>query len=152
MSEVLIGFSAAARRRYWWRTGIVTLVFTGGMVAVGLTAPASERWWWVGGFGAFGVVADIDMINRIYGRAVLTKTGIELRTFASRRSIPWCEIASVEERLRASRSGLWWDLRIVRVRGRSLTVPGTLTHRMRDAELHHKRVLIQEHWSRAVAS
>ncbi|MFB8273464.1 hypothetical protein ACFC96_43745 [Streptomyces sp. NPDC055955] len=150
MSEVLIGFSAAARRRYWWRGAIVMVMFASGTVAVGLTAPASERWWWVGGFGAFVLAVGFDMINRIYGRAALTTAGIEFRTIASRRSIPWNEIVGIEEKSRASRSGLWHYLQVVRIKDRSLMIPGTLTNRMWDAELDHKRVLIQEHWSRAL--
>ncbi|WP_328374667.1 hypothetical protein OG372_00350 [Streptomyces sp. NBC_01020] len=150
MPEVLISFSAAARRRYWWRTGVLMLVLVGGPVAVGVTVSAPDRWWWGAGFGAFGLLTLFDMINRIYGRAVLTAAGMEFRTFVSRRSLPWCEIAGVKVRQRGSRSGIWSDLRLVRVRGRSLTVPGTMTNRIWDAELDRKLVLIQEHWSRAV--
>ncbi|MEU2860848.1 PH domain-containing protein [Streptomyces mirabilis] len=149
MPDVEIGFSTADRERYWWRTGIVMLVLAGTASAVALTASASNRWWWVGGFGTYFLAVVFDMTNWIYGRALLTATGVEFRTFVSRRSIPWSEIAGIEKRQRVSRSGLWWDLRVVRVRGRALTIPGTLTNRM-NAELEQKQALIQERWSRAV--
>ncbi|MFJ3713726.1 hypothetical protein OG204_00080 [Streptomyces sp. NBC_01387] len=150
MSDVLIRLSAAARRRNWWRTALLVLVLAGGMVALGLSERAPVRWWWVGGFGAFGLVAVCDMINRIYGSAALTAEGIEFRTFVSRRSISWDEITGIEKRVRSSRSGVWWDLRVVRVRGRSLAVPGTFTKRTGDGELDRKLVLMHEHWCRAL--
>ncbi|MER5662815.1 hypothetical protein [Streptomyces mirabilis] len=140
---------AQQQERYWWRTGIVMLVLAGTASAVALTALASNRWWWVGGFGAYFLAVVFHMTNWIYGRALLTATGVEFRTFVSRRSIPWSEIAGIEKRQQVSQSGLWWDLRVVRVRWRALTIPGTLTNRM-NAELEQKQALVQEHWSRAV--
>jgi hypothetical protein len=41
-----------------------------------------------------------------------------------------------------SRSGLWWDLRVVWVRGRALTIPGTLTNRMMNAVIEQKQAMI----------
>jgi hypothetical protein len=117
---------------------------------VALSAPAWNRWWWVGGFGTYFLAVVFHMTDWIYGRALLTVTGVEFRTFVSRRSIPWSEIAGIEKRQRVSRSGLWWDLRVVRVRGRALTIPGTLTNRMMIAVIEQKQALIQERWSRAV--
>ncbi|MFD5125706.1 hypothetical protein [Streptomyces sp. NPDC058385] len=148
MPNVWIGFSSADRQRYWWRTGIMILALAGVIVAAGLTVQEPGRWWWLGGFGVFFVATVFNMINWIYGRALLSATGVEFRTFVSRRSIPWSEVAGIEKRQRVSRSGIWWDLRIVRVRGRALTIPGTLTNRM-DAELEQKLSVIQERWSRA---
>ncbi|MFI8515124.1 hypothetical protein ACIGHB_28755 [Streptomyces sp. NPDC085460] len=96
----------------------------------------------------FSVIACFIAINSIYGRVLLTATGLEFRTFVSRRVVPWGEVAGIERRRRMSRSEIWWDLRIVRVRGRSLAVPGTITNRRWDAELDRKQVAIQEYWSR----
>ncbi|MFD5163243.1 hypothetical protein ACFWMJ_35195 [Streptomyces hawaiiensis] len=149
MPDVWIAFSSADRRRYWWRNGIVTVALAGVTVAVGLTTRAPGRWWWVGGFSVFSVVIFFSTINAIYGRALLTSTGVEFRTFVGRRSIPWSEVAGIERRQRVLRSGIWWDLRIIRVRGRSLTIPGTFTNRMMDAELERKQAVIHERWSRA---
>lgn len=151
MPDVWIGFSSADRQRYWWRNGIVMLALAGVTVAVGLTARAPDRWWWVGGFSVFSVAIFVGTINSIYGWVLLTATGVEFRTFVGRCSIPWNEVAGIERRQRVLRSGIWWDLRVVRVRGRSLTIPGTFTNRMMDAELERKQALIQECWSRAVA-
>ncbi|QKZ18396.1 hypothetical protein [Streptomyces chartreusis] len=150
MPDVWISFSSADRQRYWWRNGIVMLALAGVTVAVGLTERGPDRWWWVGGFAAFSVAIFLGTINSIYGRVLLTARGLEFRTFVSRRSIAWNEVAGIERRQRVSRSVIWWDLRVVRVRGRSLAIPGTLTNRMMDAELERKQAVIQEHWSRAV--
>ncbi|MFF1278920.1 PH domain-containing protein [Streptomyces marokkonensis] len=150
MPDVWIGFNSADRQRYWWRTSIMTLVLTGVMVVAGLTTPAPDRWWLVGGFGVFLAALVFGMLNWIYGQTLLTTTGLKFRTFVSRRSIPWSEVAGIESRQRVSRSGIWWDLRVVRARGRSLTLPGTLTNRMMDAELERKQAVIQERWSCAV--
>ncbi|MFB7999855.1 hypothetical protein ACFC4G_44645 [Streptomyces sp. NPDC056002] len=148
MPNVWIGFSSADRQRYWWRTGVMILVLAGVIVAAGLTVREPGRWWWLGGFGVFFVAMVFSMINWIYGRVLLSATGVEFRTFVSRRSIPWSEVAGIEKRQRVLRSGIWWDLRVVRVRGRALTIPGTLTNRM-DAELEQKLSVIQQRWSRA---
>ena len=150
MTDVWIGFNADDRRRYWWRNGIVTLALAAVMVAMSLTARGPGGWWLVGVFGVFSVAVVFGTISSIYGRVLLTATGLEFRTFVSRRSVPWSEVAGIERRQRVSRSGIWWDLRIVRVGRRSLTIPGTFTNRMMDAELEWKQAVIQERWSRAI--
>ncbi|MFF7442181.1 hypothetical protein [Streptomyces sp. NPDC008122] len=150
MSAVWIGFNAYDRQRYWWRNGIATLAVVGAVVAMILTTHEPGKWWWVGGFGALGVVVFVSTVNLIYGRVLLTATGLEFRTFVSRRVVPWSEVAGIERRQRVRRSGIWCDLRVVRVRGRSLGIPGTVTNRMMDAELERKQAAIQEYWSRAV--
>ncbi|MFG2111283.1 PH domain-containing protein [Streptomyces sp. NPDC048718] len=150
MPDVWIVFSPADRRRYWWRTGVVVTVLVGATVAMGLAEIGSGPW--VGVFGILYLVVIFDMVNRIYGRTLLTAAGMELRTLVSRRRVPWSEIAGVEERLRTTRSGTWTDLRITRHRGRPLALPGTLTNRIWDAELDHKQVAIQEYRSRATAA
>ncbi|MET8571900.1 PH domain-containing protein [Streptomyces sp. NPDC004783] len=150
MPDVWICFNSDDRQRYWWRTGILMLALAGVLVAMSLTVHEPGKWWGVGGLGVFSVVAVLSTINSIYGRVLLTATGLEFRTFVSRRSIPWSEVAGVEKRDRVLRSGVWWYLRIVRVRGRSLMVPGTFTNRMMDAELEWKQAAIQQYWSRAV--
>ncbi|MER8091379.1 hypothetical protein ACIO6T_44475 [Streptomyces sp. NPDC087532] len=152
MPDVWIGLSAVARRRNWWWTGFLTLVFAGMAVAVAvaLRAPTSSRWWWGGGVGVAWLASLFYMINRGCGRTLLTASGMEFRTFVSRRSIPWSEITRIEKRQHQTRSGFWWNVRAVRVRGRSLTIPGAFTNRMRDAEFEQKLAVIQERWSRAV--
>ncbi|MHC3456176.1 PH domain-containing protein [Streptomyces prasinus] len=150
MTDVWIGFNAADRRRYWWRNGIVTLALAAVMVAMSLTARRPGGWWLVGVFGVFSVAVVLNAISSIYGRVRLTATGLEFRTLFSRRSIPWNKVAGIERRQRVPRSGIWWDLRIVRVGKRSLTIPGTFTNRMMDAELEWKQAVIQERWSLAI--
>ncbi|MEU7020435.1 PH domain-containing protein [Streptomyces sp. NPDC046203] len=152
MPDVWIVFSPADRRRYWWRTGVVVTVLVGATVAMGLAEIGSDPWWWVGVFGILYLVAIFDLVNRVYGRTLLTSAGMELRTLVSRRRVPWSEIAGVEERRRTNRNGTWTDLRITRHRGRPLALPGTLTKRRGDAELDRKHVAIQEYRSRATAA
>ncbi|MFC9059100.1 hypothetical protein ACFTXB_13730 [Streptomyces sp. NPDC057074] len=152
MPEAWIGFNARDRQRYWWRTGILTLALAGVMVAMSLTTHEPGKWWWVGGLGAFSIVVVLSTINTIYGQALLTMAGLELHTFVSGRVVPWSEVARIEERRRVRRSGTWSDLCVIRAHGRSLTIPGTLTNRVTDAELERKQAVIQEHWSRAVGS
>ncbi|MFF4510441.1 PH domain-containing protein [Streptomyces mirabilis] len=150
MPEAWIGFNSRDRQRYWWRTGILTLALAGVMVAMSLTTHEPGRWWWVSGVGAFSVVVVLSTINAIYGQVLLTATGLEFRTFVSRRVVPWSEVARIGKRQRVSRSGTWSDLRVIRTHGRSLTIPGTLTNRMLDAELERKQAVIQERWSLAI--
>ncbi|MDX3799355.1 hypothetical protein [Streptomyces sp. AK04-3B] len=150
MPGIWIGLDAAARRRNWWWTGFLTLVCVGAAVAVAQSEPAADRWWWVGGVGGFWLVGFFYMVNRGYGRTLLTANGMEFRTFVSRRSVPWSEIARIEKRRHQARSGEWWDVCAVRVRGRELTVPGVFTSRRWDADFEEKLAVIREYWSRAV--
>ncbi|MEU7405363.1 hypothetical protein [Streptomyces sp. NPDC044948] len=149
MPEVRIGFNSRDRQRYWRRTGVLTLTLTGVLAAMSLTTQGPVKWWWVGSLGTFSVVAVLSTINSLYGHVLLSASGLEFRTFVSRRVVPWNEVARVEKRQRVSRSGIWSDLRVIRAHGRSLPIPGTLTNRMADAELERKRAVIQERWSLA---
>ncbi|MGW6563923.1 hypothetical protein [Streptomyces sp. NPDC054975] len=150
MPDVWIGLSAAARRRNWWWTGVLTLACASAAVAMILTAPAADRWGWVGGVGVVWLASCFYMINRGYGRTLLTANGMEFRTFVSRRAVPWNEITQIEECRHATSSGCWRELQAVRVRGRSLTIPGAFTSRSRDAEFEQRLAVIHERWSRAV--
>ncbi|MCI3276641.1 PH domain-containing protein [Streptomyces cylindrosporus] len=150
MPEAWIGFNSRDRQRLWWRTGILTSALVGVIGTMSLTTHEPGRWWWVGGMGAFSVVVLLSTINLIYGQVLLTTTGLEFRTFVSRRVVPWSEVARIEERQRVSRSGTWSELRVIRAHGRSLTLPGTLTNRVMDAELQRKQAVIQERWSLAI--
>lgn len=150
MPDVWIGLSEVEQRRNWRWTAFLTLVFAGGAVAVGLAEPTSGRWWWAGGFGVAWLASGFYMINRGYGRTRLTADGVEFRTLVSRRSVPWSEITRIEKRQHLTRSGSWWDVRAVRVRGRSLTIPGAFTNRRWDAEFERKWSVIHECWSRAM--
>jgi hypothetical protein len=149
MPDVWIGLSAAARRRNWWWTGFLTLVYAGTAAAV-TSEPASNQRWWGGGVAVAWLALLFYMINRGYGRTLLTESGMEFRTFVGRRSIPWTEITRIEKRQHQVRGGFWWDLQVVRVRGRSLTIPGAFTSRVRDAEFEQKLSVVQQRWSRAV--
>ncbi|WP_353946100.1 hypothetical protein ABII15_33910 [Streptomyces sp. HUAS MG91] len=151
MPDVWIGFNSDDRRRYWWRNGIVTLALAAVMVAMSLTARGPVGWWLFGAFGVFSVAVVLSAMSSIYGRVLLTAAGLEFRTLVSRRSIPWSEVAAIERRQRVLRSGIWSDLRIVGFGRRSLTIPGTFTNRMRDAELERKQAVIQERWSLAMS-
>lgn len=150
MPGMWLGLDAAARRRVWWRTGFLTLICVGLAAAVALSERAADRWWWVGGVGVFWLVGFLYMINRGYGRTLLTLNGMEFRTFFSRRSVLWSETARIEKRRHQGRSSEWWDVCIVRVHGRVLTVPGVFTSRRWDADFEQKLVVIRAYWSRAV--
>ncbi|MFD8810601.1 hypothetical protein ACFV23_03655 [Streptomyces sp. NPDC059627] len=150
MPDVWIGLSAAALRRNWWWTGFLTFIWAGTTVAEIMTGPTSNRWWWGGGFGVAWLALTFYMINRGYGRTLLTAKGMEFRTLISRRSVSWAEIADIEKRQHQVRGGSWWDLRAVRVRGRSLTIPGAFTNRMGDPEFEQKLATVRACWARAV--
>lgn len=99
----------------------------------------------------FWLIALSTMVKRGYGRSLLTSDHLVFRTLVSRRPIPWVEIAQIEKRRHQSRSFEWWDVRVVRVSGRSLTVPGTFTSKRYDAALEQKLALIREYWSRSTS-
>ncbi|MEU6841683.1 hypothetical protein ABZ930_07385 [Streptomyces sp. NPDC046716] len=150
MPDVWIRFNSEDRRRYWWRNGIVAFALTGAMVAMSLSVQGPGGWWLVWGFGVFCVTMVCGAIRSIYGRVLLTATGLEFHTLLRKRSIPWSEVAGIERRSRVVRSGVWWDLRVVRVDKRSLTVPGTFTNRVMDMELERKQAVIHAYWSSAI--
>ncbi|MFE3051374.1 PH domain-containing protein [Streptomyces albidoflavus] len=149
MPDIRIGYNSADRRRLWWRNALVTLAVAGVTAAI-LTTRGPGRWWWAGGLGVLAVVAFVSTANQIHGRVHLTARGLEFRTWVSRRVVPWNEVAGIETRERVTRSGIWSELRVVRVRGRTLTLPGTATNRLLDAELDRKMVAVRACWSRAV--
>ncbi|MFF0744987.1 hypothetical protein ACFYVL_31755 [Streptomyces sp. NPDC004111] len=68
----------------------------------------------------------------------------------SRRSVPWSEIVGIEKREHLTRGGSWWDVRAVRVRSRSLAIPGAFATREWDAAFEQQLAVIRERWSRAV--
>lgn len=150
MPDIWIGLDTHARRRNWWWTGFLTLVCVGAAAATALSAQATDRWWWVGGVVVFWLIAFLYMVNRGHGRTLLTPQGMEFRTFAGHRTIRWDEIARIEKRRHQTRSGEWWDVCVVRVHGRSLTMPGAFSSGQWDTDFEEKFAMIRECWSRAV--
>ncbi|MGW4496773.1 hypothetical protein [Streptomyces sp. NPDC004376] len=151
MTDASIALDDAARRKNWWWTAYLTLLFGGLGVAVALTAEGG-RIWWVFAVIACWLLSVFYMINRGYGQALLTSERIIFRTFISCRSIPWGEITQIEKRHHQARSREWWDLRIVRSRGRPLSVPGAFTSRSHDSDFEGKFVLIREYWARSAGT
>ncbi|MBX9399585.1 hypothetical protein K4749_40270 [Streptomyces sp. TRM72054] len=146
MPDAWIALDPAARRRNWWWTAVLTLLCAGTAIAAALSA-AADPWWWAGGVGAFWLFSAFYMINRGYGRTLLTADRIVFRTFLSRRSIPWAEIIRVEKRSHQTRSGQWWDLRIVRVNGRPITIPGAFSNKWCGDDLDRQLALLHAYWS-----
>ncbi|MFJ5708374.1 hypothetical protein [Streptomyces sp. NPDC093105] len=151
MPEVWIRLSTADRRRNWFWTAALTLVCAGTTVAVSLVEPEADHWRWAGGCAIVWLAAVVYTINRGYGRTLLTAQGMAFRTFFSRRRLPWVEIVRVERRSHTARSGEWWYLRVVRVRGRDLAVPGAFTSRRYDRDFERKLALIEDYLRRAAA-
>ncbi|MFF6788455.1 hypothetical protein ACFY9C_05200 [Streptomyces filamentosus] len=151
MPEVWIRLNTADRRRNWWWTGWLILVCAGTSVAVSLVEPEENHWWWAGGCAIVWLAAVVYMINRGYGRTLLTAQGMAFRTFFSRRRLPWVEIVRVERRSHTARSSEWWDMRVVLVGGRALAVPGAFTSRRYDHDFERKLALIEDYLCRAAA-
>ncbi|WP_141363499.1 PH domain-containing protein [Streptomyces sp. 6-11-2] len=148
MTNTWITLDTAARRKNWWWTAYLTLVCGGTTVAVTLTAESGLSWW-LGGVGVFWALMTLHTLNLGYGRALLTPDRIILHTLFGSRSIPWAEITRIEKRSSQTRSSIAWDLRLVRVHGRPVAVPGTYTRKAWDDNLDRKLNLIQEYWSRS---
>ncbi|MBO4254908.1 hypothetical protein [Streptomyces griseorubiginosus] len=147
MPQTWIALDSSARRRNWWWTGYLTVIFAG--LAITLTA-IGKKFTWVIVVTFFWLLSVTYMINRACGRTLLASDGIQFHTFFSRRMIPWSEVADVEKRRHQGRSAEWWELRVVRRRGRSLGVPGAFTSRSYDDTFENKLVLIREYWARSV--
>jgi PH (Pleckstrin Homology) domain-containing protein len=128
--EIWVGLDAGARRRNWWWTAVLTVIFAGMAAAAyasdrGETGfPAAEP-----AIGAGWLCAVFYMVNRGYGRALLAPGGMQFRTFLSRRSIPWSDITGIERKPHYTRGGAWWEVRVERVDGRPLWIPGIFTAR-----------------------
>ncbi|MFF9494111.1 hypothetical protein [Streptomyces flaveolus] len=127
----------------------MALTFIGMEVAAGLSAPAAGRWWWIGGIAVFSSLALLSLISQGNGATLLTSEGMEFHTFFSRRTVPWNEVVGIEKRCRTRRSGTWSDVRVVRVQGRALTVPGVFTARWHDPKFEAKLAMIREYRERA---
>lgn len=130
----------------------MTLTFVGGAVAVGLSASAADRWWWIGGTALFYSLILLSMVNQGNGATLLTSEGMEFHTFFSHRSVPWSEVAGIEKRCRQARGRTWSDVRVIRVQGRALTVPGAFTARMHDPKFEAKLAAIRQYRARAADS
>lgn len=150
MPEIWIGLDVAARRRNWWWTAVSTLLFAGMAVATQATA-TTGRWWWAGVVGAVWLASLFYMINRGYGRTLLARDRMQFFTFVTRRSISWSEITKIEPRRHQTRGGAWWEVRVHRVRGRSLTIPGIFTSHRRDEVFERNLAVVREYWARATA-
>ncbi|KAF5991754.1 MULTISPECIES: hypothetical protein [Streptomyces] len=150
MPEIWIGLDIAARRRNWWWTGVLTLLFAGMAVATEATA-TTGRWWWACVVGALGLASLFYMINRGYGRTRLAPDRMQFSTLVSRRSIPWSEITSIEPRSHQTRGGAWWEVRVHRAIGRSLAIPGIFTSRRGDEVFEGNLAVVREYWDRAAA-
>ncbi|WP_436947773.1 hypothetical protein [Streptomyces sp. SudanB52_2052] len=146
--DTWIALNAAARRKNWWWTGCLTAILGGLGVAMSLTG-TGERFWWVFSVALCWLLSVIYMINRGYGRTLLTPERMSFRTFFSRRSIPWGEITNIEKRRHQTRSGEWWDLRVVRSHGRPLAIPGAFSSRADDGDFEVKFTVIREYWARS---
>ncbi|GAA2624734.1 hypothetical protein GCM10010307_11190 [Streptomyces vastus] len=146
MPDTWIALDTAARRKNWWWTGYLTAIFGG--LAIALTA-VGEQFSWIISVAICWLLSVTYMINRGYGRTLLTSDRIVFRTFFSRRSIPWAEVTHIEKRRHQGRSAEWWDLRIVRKHGRSLAIPGAFTSRRYDSTFEGKLTLIREYWARS---
>jgi hypothetical protein len=109
----------------------------------------SEICWWVGVVGGLWLLSMFYLVDRGYRRTLLTQDRMRVHTFVSRRSIRWTEVEGIEKRYHQTRGGDWWDIRVRRVNGRSLTVPGAFTHRRRDVGFEQKLTTINAYWSRA---
>lgn len=118
-------------------------------VTAWLTAPAAERWWWIGGTAVFSSAALLSMINQGTGATLLTPEGMEFHTLYGRRSVLWSEVAGIEKRCRTVRSGTWSEVRVVRVQGKALTVPGAFTARWLDGKFDLKLATVREYWAHA---
>ncbi|WP_371793540.1 hypothetical protein [Streptomyces sp. NBC_01471] len=73
---------------------------------------------------------------------------MELRTLFRHRSVLWSEVTGVEKRCRTRRSGTWSDVRVRRVQGRALTVPGAFTARWHDTKFEAKLATIRQYGAR----
>ncbi|MGW7349416.1 hypothetical protein [Streptomyces sp. NPDC054854] len=150
MPEIWISLDASDRRSTWVWTGVLTLVWAAVAAAIMLSAgpesPGVERWPWAGGISAFWLAGVFHLVNRAYGRTLLTPERMEFRTFVSRRSIPWGEITGIEKKAHQTRGGFWWELRAHRVRGRSVAIPGTFSSREADVGFEEKLAALRKHW------
>ncbi|MFF7639800.1 hypothetical protein [Streptomyces canus] len=153
MPEIWVGLDVAARRRNWWWTGVLTLLFAG-MAASALLAKAADpsgRWWWAGVVGVLWLASLFYMINRGYGRTLLAPDRMQFSTLVCRRSIPWSEITKIEPRSHQTRDGAWWEVRVHRASGRSLAIPGIFTSRRGDEVFEGNLTVVREYWARATA-
>lgn len=140
-----MGLDAGARRRNWWWTAVLTLIFAGMAAAVSWSAQGGASLS-AGAVGAAWLCAVFYMVNRGYGRTLLTPDGMRFHTFLSRRSIPWSDVTGIEVKPHYTRNGAWWYVRVQRVHGRSLSVPGIFTARQHDALFESNSTVVRAYW------
>lgn len=152
MTETWLLVDADVRRRNWWISGIVAVLF---MVIASLALiptqedphPSAEfASWWGGIFGGLGLSIVVGFLSRTYGRTLVTADGMHFYTFFSRRTVPWSNVRHIERRIHPyGRGNPWWDLRVHRVLGRTLSIPGTYTNFRNDESLNRKLRALRGH-------
>lgn len=146
MAEVWISLDSADRRKNSRAAGYFTAICAGVVLAVTLSEETSSSWWAFSTLCAW-LISMAYIINRGYGRALLTPDDIVLfNGFLGKRSIPWGNVTNIEKRHHTARSSSWWDLRLTCASGRSFTVPGAFTSSHYDAKFEAKHVLLCQHW------
>ncbi|EWM19274.1 hypothetical protein [Kutzneria sp. 744] len=138
MSEEWIGLDRHAKLMSWCWTGFLTAVIAAMGWAPTADSTWPDRWWVLVGFGLVWLATVVYMVNRCYGRTLLTAAGMEFHTFFSRRKIGWADVTRIEKRSHRVRGGQWWDVHAVRSQGRSLRIPGTHTTRRGDRDFDRK--------------
>ena len=116
----------------------------------GATAPDPDRAYFVAGVAAFWLFLVVHMVNQAHGRTRLTCDHIRLESYVKHRSIPWADVVEFEDRCRSNRGGNYWDVRVHRVHGRPITIPGLFTSGKRDRAFEANLVSLYD-WSTARA-
>ena len=150
MSEEWIGLDFNARLTNWCWTGFLTAVFAVLVWAEAADNTWPNHWWAVGGFGLCWLAVVVFLVNRCYGRTLLTAEGMEFHTFFTRRKVRWADVTRIERRSHQVRGFQWRDVHAVRGQGRSLRIPGARTGHRKDPDFDRQLRRISKH--RAAAS
>ncbi|MEU2045440.1 PH domain-containing protein [Streptomyces albidoflavus] len=149
MAEDWIILDVAERRKNWWVVGYFTTICVGVAVAVAVSAGSGVLWWVFSIAGAW-LMAIGYIINRGYGRTLVTPEGIfTFNGVLGGKVIRWADVVDIEKRRHAARSSSWWDLRVTVTSGSSLAIPGAFTSKLDDEKFDAKLALLHQYWRQA---
>ena len=149
MSQEWIGLDTQAKLMNWCWTAFLTAIFATMAWIVATKTEQPDLWWVVGAIALCWLAAVVYMVNRCYGRTLLTAEGMEFHTFFSHRKVRWADVTRIDRRSHQVRGGEWWDVHAIRRQGRSLRVPGAHTTNPRDAGYQRKLRRIRKYWTAA---
>ncbi|WP_034089217.1 PH domain-containing protein [Streptacidiphilus albus] len=149
----IVPFDRRRWQSYGWLLFVTLLVVAGAVYTYMVPSQphgpsATDRWFWIGGYAAFWLACTFSVVDVAFAETLLTEDRIELRTLVTRRSIPWDQVAGIEEKERIGRGGSRFTARIIRMKGRPVSIPGFTAGPFGSKKFDQNLETVHAYWAR----